>query len=126
MSCLEATWIGYRSSQDRICHRTFVPKKFAEQVAQICPMITFSDGTHLRITISDARPSKNKKVIHNYDDLINRCVRYKVSSVEALCKKEEEEEIQRAFDPNCPEYILERVVERVIPKEKPECMEIVK
>ena len=85
---IEGTWLGYRSSQDQIIFRAFYPKKFTDQVSKICPVITFTDGTRLLLTISDAKPSKKRKVIHNYEDLIRRCVTHGVDNVTKLYELE--------------------------------------
>ena len=89
MAMVTGTWLGYTSKQDRVVHRTFVSKKFAEKVAKVCPVITFTDGTRLHLTISGARPSAKRKVIHGYDDLIKDCAFFGVDNVEALYKARE-------------------------------------
>ena len=90
MYMIEGIWIGYRSSQDHVVHRTYhrkSDKKFVERVKALGHSITFTDGTSLRLTVSEVT-HKTGREIHGYDSLIRDCAYAGVNSVAALAKAE--------------------------------------
>lgn len=79
---IEGKWIGYRSSQDHVVHRTYGhSKKFADKVLAIGYGIRFTDGTTLELNVVERRRPKKYNEIHGYDDLIRDCADLGVSSV---------------------------------------------
>lgn len=85
---IEGEWSGYSSSQQRICHRTYHGKKFAELVKAIGYAIRFTDGTLLILNVKEVPRRKNDE-IHGYDELISKCAYRGVNSVAALYEKKE-------------------------------------
>lgn len=86
MFMIEGEWTGYRSSQQRVVHREYVPKKragFVEKVKAIGYAIYFSDGTALMIHVSEVA-RKALPVINGYTDLIRKCAYAGVDSVDKL------------------------------------------
>jgi hypothetical protein len=83
---IEGTWSGYRSSQERICHRTVhkASEKGLRAWAEKAYSITYSDGTCLILTVRDCKPRERVQQIHGYDRLIKDCYYYNVDSVNAL------------------------------------------
>lgn len=82
---LEAKWLGYSSSQDRVCHREITTDaKLADWVGKNYG-ITFTDGTTLELYV---RPlAKGERVADqksSYKTLIRDCAYYNVTSVSAL------------------------------------------
>lgn len=68
---LEGTWGGYRSSQSRVCHLTFIKPYQAKQFEKITG-IRFSDGTSMGITVRPAKPREKLREIHGYDSILER------------------------------------------------------
>lgn len=86
---IEGEWSGYRSSQQRIVHRTVhapAYKKLREW-AERTHAITYTDGTSLFIRVRDCKPRERVKEIHGYDSLIRDCAFHNVDSVAALPSK---------------------------------------
>lgn len=66
---IEATWSGYRSGQEHVCHREVLTRNREryEAIHAIC----FTDGTYMSISVRDAKPRERvveklgySKVIH--------------------------------------------------------------
>lgn len=86
---IEGEWSGYRSSQQRIVHRTVHKgswKKLRAWVEQTYA-IRYTDGTALCLTVRDCRPHERVKEIHGYDSLIKDCYFHNVSAVADLPKR---------------------------------------
>ncbi len=83
---IEGEWLGYRSSQDRIVHRTVhkAAYKALRAWAEKTHAIVYTDGTRLRLSVRDCKPREKVQEIHGYDSLISACCRHDVSSVDAL------------------------------------------
>lgn len=85
---IEGTWTGYRSSQQRVCHRTVhdgALKKMREW-AEKTHSIRFTDGTSLLLNVRDCKRRECVTEIHGYDSLIRDCFVFGVNSVSALPK----------------------------------------
>jgi len=83
---IEGEWSGYRSSQQRVVHRTVHGggyKKLREW-AEKTHAISYTDGTQLYISVRDCKPREKVKEIHGYDSLIKECAYHDVNSVAAL------------------------------------------
>lgn len=99
---IEGEWLGYRSSQDKIVHRTVHSAAFKKlrAWAERTHAITYSDGTQLRLTVRDCKPRERVQVISGYTRLIQDCAYYDVDTVDALCgienKRREEFAARRA------------------------------
>ena len=92
---IEGTWSGYRSSQQRVVHRT-VHKGNMKRLrawAEKTRGIQYTDGTMLYLTVRDCKPREKVKEIKGYAKLIQDCLLYDVSSVTEL---EEQESMTRA------------------------------
>ena len=63
---LEATWRGYRSNQDRPCHREVITKPEAYEGLAL---INFTDGTLMRVSIRPCKPREKVLLIHGYDTI---------------------------------------------------------
>lgn len=81
---IEGTWTGYTSSQERVVHRTVYEggRKKLRAWAERTHAIRYTDGTSLILTVRDCLPRERVQQIHGYDELINSCFHYDVSSVE--------------------------------------------
>jgi len=73
MFMVTGEWLGYTSSQDHIVHREYVTKKTAGDIRTIGDCIIFTDGTRLRLTITEVRRRKLPN-LNGYGDLIRRCI----------------------------------------------------
>lgn len=80
---VEGEWSGYRSEQRRVCHRTVELPKRAREIAAL-HSIRFTDGTYLELSARQAKPRERVQIIRGYVDLINDCLREKVTSVGQL------------------------------------------
>ena len=80
---LEGTWSGYHAGQRHIVHRVVTrnPAKYRD-----LSFITFADGTSLDLTLRECQPREKVKEIHGYRELIEKCLRYGVNSVDALLR----------------------------------------
>lgn len=80
---IEGTWSGYRSSQQRVVHRTVHKgnRKKLRAWAEETHGIGYTDGTMLYLTVRDCKPREKVKEIKGYVELINRCFTYDVTSV---------------------------------------------
>lgn len=83
---IEGTWRGYRSSQDRVVHRTVHAGAFKQlrAWAEQTHAIYYTDGTALLLSVRDARPREHVAEIHGYDKLIADCAHHNVTSVAEL------------------------------------------
>lgn len=84
---IEGTWRGYRSSQDRVVHRSITKdRKIAEQIGKQYG-ITYTDGTTLELTVRPLNKGERVKDLKNsYGSLICDCLRYDVWTVDGLVK----------------------------------------
>lgn len=83
---IEGEWSGYRSSQQRVVHRT-VHKKSEKKLrawAEKTYGIRYTDGTVLYLRVRDCKPREKVQQIHGYDSLIKDCVHFDVDNVQAL------------------------------------------
>jgi hypothetical protein len=83
---IEGEWLGYRSSMDRVVHRTVHSVAF-KRLREWCeknPYIHYTDGTRLRLTVRDCKPREHVEQIHGYDELIRCCVAENKTRVEDL------------------------------------------
>lgn len=86
---IEGEWSGYRSSQQRVVHRT-VHKgswKKLRAWAEKTYAIRYTDGTALCLSVRDCKPRERVTEIHGYDSLIKECCYHNVDSVAALPKR---------------------------------------
>lgn len=83
---IEGLWRGYRSSQDRVVHRTVHAgsEKRLRAWADKTFAIYYTDGTSLELTVRDAKPRERVHEIKGYSSLIRDCAQYDVNSVGAL------------------------------------------
>jgi hypothetical protein len=88
---IEGEWSGYRSSQQRVVHRTVhkAAYKRLREWAEKAWAIRYTDGTCLALSVRDCRPRERVKEIHGYDELIRDCAHYGVASVDDLRKAKE-------------------------------------
>lgn len=95
---IEGEWIGYRSSQDRVVHRTVHQGAYKKlrAWAEKTHAIYYSDGTRLILSVRDCKPRERVKEIRGYTKLINDCAHYDVNTVDALCALEQAAKDQRA------------------------------
>ncbi|MBR8362146.1 hypothetical protein KDW55_02285 [Burkholderia sp. AU19243] len=87
---IEGTWAGYRSSQDRVVHRSVhggAEKKLREW-AERTFSIAYTDGTKLILSVRDCAPRERVDVRAGYMKLIRDCAFHDVSTVEALIAAE--------------------------------------
>lgn len=67
---VEGIWSGYRSSQQRPCHRRVVSRWKAEALSKITA-VQFTDNTTMTVTVRPAEKYEKVKEIHGYDDLLD-------------------------------------------------------
>ena len=91
---IEGEWSGYRSSQQRVVHRTVHngSDKSLRDWAERTYGIRYTDGTLLYLSVRDCKPRERIKQIHGYDSLIRDCHSKNVDSVAALYAREVETE----------------------------------
>jgi hypothetical protein len=65
---LEGTWSGYRSSQERVCHREVI--KTPEYPVK---SIRFTDNTMLWLSVRPAKRGEKVVPIRGYDTLLSEC-----------------------------------------------------
>ena len=84
---IEGEWLGYRSSQDRIVHRSVHDgsRKKLRAWAEKTFAIYYTDGTRLRLEVRDCKPRERVEEIRGYTKLIEDCSYHDIDSVEALC-----------------------------------------
>lgn len=89
---IEGTWLGYRSSQDRVVYRKAYPASFKKlrAWAEKTFAITYTDGTRLQLSVRDCEPRERVVEIPGYTRLVEDCARYDVSSVAQLVDAIEE------------------------------------
>jgi hypothetical protein len=95
---IEGTWLGYRSSQDRVVHRTVhrAAEKRLRSWADKTFAITYTDGTQLQLYVRDCEPRERVKEIHGYDSLIRDCAHNNVNTVAALSAIEDARKAARS------------------------------
>lgn len=78
---LEGTWLGYKSSLGRVCHRVVItnckPYKHLKT-------IEFTDNTLLDITLRKCLPRERIKEIKGYTSLINKAIKLNKGFVSVL------------------------------------------
>lgn len=86
---IEGTWSGYRSSQQRVCHRTVHKgsEKNFRAWAEKTYSISYTDGTCLILSVRDCLPRERVKPINGYTQLIKDCYYSNVDSVSQLMDK---------------------------------------
>ena len=105
---IEGEWSGYRSSQQRVVHRTVHQPGFKKLLAwaEKTHAIAYTDGTQLYIRVRDCKPRERIKELHGYDSLIQDCCHYDVASVNALQEKriaaKEDQAIREQAEENTP------------------------
>lgn len=83
---IEGEWSGYRSSQQKVVHRSVHAgsEKKLRAWAEKAYAITYTDGTTLRISVRDCAPRERVKQQLGYMTLIRDCAYHNVSSIDAL------------------------------------------
>jgi hypothetical protein len=84
---IEGEWTGYRSSQQRVVHRTVHDgaEKKLRAWAEKTHGISYTDGTRLILSVRDCKPRERVEQIRGYASLIRDCAHFDVCTVEALC-----------------------------------------
>ena len=107
---IEGEWSGYRSSQQRVVHRTVHSSAFKRlrAWAEKTHAIYYTDGTALNLSVRDCKPRERVKEIKGYVSLIQDCAHYDVNSVKASCdaKKAYQESARQAFGAARPDRNL--------------------
>lgn len=70
---LEATWNGYRSGQERVCHREIITTSLPALYKRVT-WVPFSDGTGMSITFRKALPREKVQQNLSYREMINDAV----------------------------------------------------
>lgn len=86
---IEGMWSGYRSGQERVCHRTVhkASEKKLRAWAEQIHSISYTDGTCLILSVKDCLPRERVKTINGYTQLIKDCYYSNVDSVSQLMDK---------------------------------------
>ena len=74
---IEGIWSGYRSSQQRVCHREYTHNFKQVEAIKKLGSIRFSDNTWLYLNVSNITGQhwrKRPPVINGYHSLINKCL----------------------------------------------------
>lgn len=89
---IEGEWSGYRSSQQRVVHRTVHAGSYRQlrAWADKTHAIYYTDGTALYLSVRDVEPRERVKEIHGYDSLIRDCANAGVTSVMELQRLRDE------------------------------------
>lgn len=67
---LEGTWSGYRSGQERVCHRRILKSKQSVEFWESIHAVVFTDGTTMTMQIRECKPREKVTEIHGYDSLL--------------------------------------------------------
>lgn len=78
---VEATWSGYHWGQSHICHRT-VETLFRIGYENLHSHV-FGDGTHMSITVRDAKPRERVERMNGYSKLLRDLAMDKWSELRA-------------------------------------------
>lgn len=86
---IEGEWSGYRSSQQRVVHRSVHAGslKKLRAWAENTYAIRYTDGTSLCLTVRDCKPRERVHEVRSYMTLINDCYYHNVSAVADLPRK---------------------------------------
>lgn len=87
---IEGLWRGYRSSQDRVVHRTVhtANERRLRAWADKTFAIYYTDGTSLELTVRDAKPRERVQEIKGYSSLIRDCMTHDVNNVADLLREQ--------------------------------------
>lgn len=67
---VECVWSGYRSSQERACHREVIRRpKLAENLSRVTAIV-FTDGTQMSVSVRACQPREKVKEILGYKRVI--------------------------------------------------------
>lgn len=66
---IEYIWSGYRSGQQRPCHRILTRSKRTLAKYEAINAVGFTDGTRMYLNVRD--PERGEKEIHGYDSLFD-------------------------------------------------------
>ena len=79
---LEGTWSGYRSGQERVCHRRILKSKRSVEFWEPIHAVVFTDGTTMTMTIRECKPREKVTEIHGYDSLL---MKFKCRGMTGYC-----------------------------------------
>lgn len=82
---VECVWSGYRPSQERVCHRSVEPKRFADAVAKFT-RVEFGDGTSMTVSVRPRKPREKVEVMKGYTSLLRQFVDLGVTGVGRVCE----------------------------------------
>lgn len=68
---VECVWSGYRSSQERACHRMVIPKYVADRLSRL-RSVTFTDGTDMSVTVRPCTFREKVQQIKGYRELLDK------------------------------------------------------
>jgi hypothetical protein len=84
---IEGEWTGYTRNQQRVVHREYTQDaKFAIAVQRI-GWITYTDGTGLRLSVTEHKGRKVLPPNNGYGSLIRQCVDAKTGQVADLARR---------------------------------------
>lgn len=78
---VEATWSGYHSGQQHVCHRTV--ETLFRAGYEALHSHTFGDGTYMSISVRDAKPRERIERKNGYGSLLSDLAMKKWSELKA-------------------------------------------
>ena len=86
---IEGEWSGYRSSQQRVVHRSVHAGSWKKlrAWAENTHAIRYTDGTSLCLTVRDCKPRERVREVRSYMTLINNYYYHNINTVADLPRK---------------------------------------
>jgi hypothetical protein len=77
---LEGEWTGYTSAQRRVAHREVIDERkhgkgFVEKIKAL-RAIVYTDGTSLLLSVREAKPREQIKILNGYGELVRDAIRH--------------------------------------------------
>ena len=70
----EGIWSGYQSSQQRVCHRKVITKKWKMEALKSINTVEYTDGTRLYVTVRTCLPREKVKEIDGYSSMLQEFI----------------------------------------------------
>ena len=70
----EGTWSGYSSSQQHVCHRKVITKKWKMEALKSINTVEYTDGTRLYVTVRTCLPREKVKEIDGYSSMLQEFI----------------------------------------------------
>jgi hypothetical protein len=89
---LEGTWSGYRSGQERVCHRRILKSMKSVEFWEPIHAVVFTDNTTMTMRIREAKPREKVEEIKGYDALL---MDFKIAGMTGYCYVRDLENVKK-------------------------------